>query len=71
MPATESENRIAPPTLTTPTTEQSNTPVGAVAYNGSTNGVVKEIEAAAASNGTTNVAVATNGAPAPSTPQSE
>lgn len=71
MPATESENRIAPPTLTTPTTEQSNTPVGAVAYNGSTNGVVKEIEAAAASNGTTNVAVATNGTPVPSTPQSE
>jgi hypothetical protein len=70
MPATESENRIAPPTLTTPTTEQSNTPVGAVAYNGSTNGVVKEIEAAA-SNGTTNVAVATNGTPVPSTPQSE
>lgn len=71
-PVTESENRIAPPLLTTPATEQSSTPVGTVAYHGSTNGVVtKESEAAVASNGTTNVAVAANGAQAHSTPQAE
>lgn len=59
----DNENRIAPPTLTTPTTEPSNTSVDAVAYSGSTNGVVtKEIEATAANNGTTNGSVATNGA---------
>ena len=72
IPASESENRIAPPTLATPVTEQNSISVGAVAYNGSTNGVVtKEIEAAAASNGTTNITVATNGTQAPSTPDAE
>ena len=72
MPASESENRIAPPTLATPVTEQNSISVGAVAYNGSTNGVVtKEIEAAAASNGTTKITVATNGTQAPSTPDAE
>ncbi|MCE7981091.1 MAG: twin-arginine translocase subunit TatB [Caldilinea sp. CFX5] len=71
-PATTSENRIAPPPLTTPAPEQSSALVGAVTYNGSSNGVApKENEATAAGTETTNVAVATNGAQAHSTPQSE
>lgn len=68
----ESDNRIAPPSVTPPVTEQSSTPVTTVAYSGSTNGVAaKDVEATVADHAATNGTVPTNGTQAPSTAQSE
>jgi Tat protein translocase TatB subunit len=71
-PATENENRIAPPLLTTPAAEPSSASVSAAAYHGSTNGVVtKELEATAGGSGTATLPVASNGAQTHSASQSE